>query len=360
MALKYHPDKNPDDTEAENKFKEAAEAYEVLQDPDKRAKYDRYGHEGLKGMPGGGFGMSMDDIFSNFGDIFGDAFGGAFGDAFGFGGTGGRGSRRRVNKGSNLRVKVKLTLEEISRGVEKKIKVNKYVPCNTCSGSGAKDGSAYSTCSTCHGSGQVTRVTSTFLGQMQTTSTCPSCGGEGQIIASKCAECAGNGIVKDHEIINIKIPAGVQEGMQLSLTGKGNAGARGGMPGDLIILIEEEEHPFLIRDGHNLLYEHYVSLPDAAIGTSVDIPTLDGKARIKVPAGTQSGKVFRLKGKGLPDVNRYGTGDILVSINVWTPKNLSQEEKAIMEQLRTSENFIPNPSKKERNFFDRMKEFFSA
>jgi molecular chaperone DnaJ len=360
MALKYHPDKNPDDAEAENKFKEAAEAYEILSDADKRSKYDRFGHDGLKGMPGGGFGMSMDDIFSNFGDIFGDAFGGAFGDAFGFGGTRTRGAQRRVNRGSNLRVKVKLTLEEISKGVEKKIKVNKYVPCKTCDGTGAKDGSNFNACSTCNGSGQVTRVANTFLGQMQTTSTCPSCGGEGQVISSKCPECAGNGIVKDSEIISIKIPAGVEEGMQLSMTGKGNAGARGGIPGDLVILIEEEDHPFLVRDGQNLLYEHYISLPDAALGSSIDVPTLEGKARIKVPAGTQSGKVFRLKGKGLPDVNRYGTGDLLVNINVWTPKNLSPEEKSMMEQLSKSTNFIPNPSKRDKNLFDRMKEFFSS
>ena len=359
MALKYHPDKNPDDPEAETKFKEAAEAYEVLRDNDKRSRYDRFGHEGVKGMPGDGFNMTMDDIFSNFGDVFGDAFGGAFGDAFGFGGTRTRG-RRRVNRGSNIRVKVKLTLEEIARGVEKKLKVSKYVPCETCSGTGARDGSSYSTCSTCHGSGQVTRVTNTFLGQMQTTSPCPSCGGEGQTISAKCPDCAGNGIVKGSEVISIKIPAGVQEGMQLSVSGKGNAGARSGIPGDLIVLIEEVEHDYLVRDGQNLLYEQYISLPDAALGIGIDVPTLDGKAKIKVPAGTQSGKVFRLRGKGLPDINSYGTGDLLVNINVWTPKNLTAEEQKIMEKLKESENFIPNPSKRDKNFFDRMKEFFNT
>lgn len=359
MALKYHPDKNPDDPESETKFKEAAEAYEVLRDQDKRARYDRYGHEGVKGMPGGGFNMTMDDIFSNFGDVFGDAFGGAFGDAFGFGGGRTR-TRRRVNRGSNIRVKVKLTLEEVARGVEKKIKVNKYVPCSTCTGTGAKDGSSFSTCSTCHGTGQVTRVTNTFLGQMQTTSTCPSCGGEGQTISAKCPACAGNGIVKGDEIISIKIPAGVQEGMQLSVSGKGNAGARSGIPGDLIVLVEEVEHEDLVRDGHNLLYEHYISIPDAALGTGIDVPTLEGKARIKIPAGTQSGKVFRLKGKGLPDINGYGTGDLLVNINVWTPGSLTPEEQEMMEKLRNSENFTPNPSKKDRNFFDRMREFFNT
>lgn len=359
MALKYHPDKNPDDPEAETKFKEAAEAYEVLRDNDKRSRYDRFGHEGVKGMPGGGFNMTMDDIFSNFGDVFGDAFGGAFGDAFGFGGSRTRG-RRRVNRGSNIRVKVKLTLEEIARGVEKKLKVSKYVPCETCSGTGARDGSSYSTCSTCHGSGQVTRVTNTFLGQMQTTSPCPSCGGEGQTISAKCPDCAGNGIVKGSEVISIKIPAGVQDGMQLSVSGKGNAGARSGIPGDLIVLIEEIEHDYLVRDGQNLLYEQYISLPDAALGIGIDVPTLDGKAKIKVPAGTQSGKVFRLRGKGLPDINSYGTGDLLVNINVWTPKNLNAEEQKIMEKLKESENFIPNPSKRDKNFFDRMKEFFNT
>ena len=359
MALKYHPDKNPDDPESETKFKEAAEAYEVLRDSEKRSRYDRFGHEGVKGMPGGGFNMSMDDIFSNFGDIFGDTFGGAFGDAFGFGGTRTRGGRR-VNRGSNIRVKVKLTLEEIARGVEKKLKISKYVPCETCSGTGARDGSSYNTCSTCRGTGQVTRVTNTFLGQMQTTSTCPSCGGEGQTISAKCPDCAGNGIVKGSEVISLKIPAGVHDGMQLSVSGKGNAGARGGIPGDMIVLIEEAEHEFLLRDGQNLLYEEYISLPDAALGTSVDVPTLEGKARIKVPAGTQSGEVFRLRSKGLPDINGYGNGDLLININVWTPRNLTTEEQNILEKLKESENFIPSPSKRDKNFFDRMKEFFST
>jgi len=358
MALKYHPDKNPDDPKAEANFKEAAEAYEVLSNKDKRQRYDRYGHDGIKGMGSNGMHMSMDDIFSNFGDIFGDAFGGAFGDAFNFGGRG-RTQRRRVNRGSNLRVKVKLTLEEIANGVEKKIKVNKYVHCDTCSGSGARGGSSYSTCSTCHGSGQETRISNTFLGQMQTTSTCSACGGEGQTIASKCPSCAGNGIVKGEEVISIKIPAGVSDGMQLSLQGKGNAGARSGIPGDLIILIEEIEHDFLVRDGNNMFFEQYLSLPEAALGTTIEVPTLDGKARIKVPAGTQSGKVFRLRNKGIPDVNSYSRGDLLVNINVWTPKNLSKEEESMLEKLRVSENFIPNPSKKERNFFDRMKEYFN-
>ncbi len=356
MALKYHPDKNPDDPSAEARFKEAAEAYEILSDAEKKQRYDRYGHDGVKGMPGGGFNMSMDDIFANFGDIFGDAFGGAFGDAFGFG-TRGR-TRRRVNRGTNLRVKVKLTLEEILTGVEKKIKVTKYVPCAACNGTGAEKGASMNTCPTCHGRGQVTRVTSTFLGQMQTTSTCPTCDGEGTVIGTKCNACYGNGIVKGEEVITVRIPAGVAAGMQLSISGKGNAAARGGIPGDLLILVEEQEHEHFARDGNNLIYEHFISLPDAALGSSTDIPTLEGKARVKIEPGTQSGKVLRLKGKGLPDLNGYGRGDLLVNISVWTPRNLTREEQQILERLKESENFKPHPGKKDKGFFDRMKDIF--
>jgi len=355
-ALKYHPDKNPDDKASEEKFKEAAEAYEVLGNPNKRSRYDQYGHAGVGSAAsgGGGFsgGMSMDDIFSNFGDIFGGAFGS------GFGGGGSR--RRRVNKGSNLRVKVKLTLEEIANGVEKKIKVNKYVNCKSCHGSGAESSSGHSTCPTCHGSGQVTRVTNTFLGQMQTASTCPTCSGEGKIIKNKCNVCNGHGIVKGEDVISIKLPAGVSEGMQLSVNGKGNAGARDGVPGDLIVLIEEIPHEELIRDGSNLIFDKYISIPDASLGTSIDIPTVDGKARVKIPAGTQAGKILRLKGKGLPDINSYGRGDLLVNINVWTPKSLTKEEKAILEKLANSENFTPSPSSKDKSFFSRMKEYFEG
>ncbi|MFO7722228.1 MAG: molecular chaperone DnaJ [Bacteroidales bacterium] len=352
QALKFHPDKNPGDKAAEEKFKEAAEAYEVLSNPEKKQKYDRYGHAGLGNAAGGGYGgfsMNMEDIFSHFGDIFG-GFGG-FGSSRG-------GTTRRVNKGSNLRIKVKMTLEEVSKGVEKKIKVDKYVKCNTCNGSGARDGSAYQTCSTCRGSGHVTRVTNTFLGQMQTSSTCPACGGEGQVIANKCDHCLGHGIVKENEVITIDIPAGVEEGMQLSFSGKGNAGARGGIPGDLIVLIEELPHPELVRDGRNLLYDHYISFPDAVLGTTSEVPTLEGKARIKIPEGTQGGKVFRLKGKGLPGVNHYQRGDLLVNVNVWTPQSLSRDEKKLIEQLRQSNNFSPKPTSRDKSFFDRMKEYF--
>jgi len=356
MAIKFHPDKNPNNKEAEEKFKEAAEAYEVLSNPEKRSRYDQFGHSGL-GNQGGfsGGGMSMDDIFSNFGDIFGSAFGGAFG---GFGG--GRGEqRRRVNRGTNLRVKVSLSLEDIAKGVHKKLKISKYVPCQTCSGSGARNGS-YTTCSTCRGTGQVTRVTNTFLGQMQTSSTCPHCGGEGRTINDKCTTCHGDGIVKGEEVVEVDIPAGVTEGMSLSMSGKGNAAARGGIPGDLHILIEEQPHAQLQRDGTNLLYEHYISFPEAAMGTSIEIPTLEGKARVKLEPGTQGGKVLRLRGKGLPEVNSYGRGDLLVNVNVWTPQNLSREEKLMLEKLAESQNFVPNPSKRDKTFFDRMKEYFHA
>ena len=356
MALKYHPDKNPNNKESEEKFKEAAEAYEVLSNPDKRSRYDQFGHDGMRngGQGFGGGGMSMEDIFSQFGDIFGGAFGGAFS---GFGGGGGQ-RRRRVNHGTNLRVKVRLTLEEISTGVEKKIKVNKYIACTSCKGSGAESGSSFSTCGTCHGTGQVTRITNTFLGQMQTSSVCPSCGGEGQTITHKCTACAGNGIIKGEEVISLNIPAGVSEGIQLSVSGKGNAAARGGVPGDLIVVIEEAPHEELMRDGINLLYDLYISFPDAALGTSVEIPTLEGKARIKIEAGTQGGKILRLKGKGIPSLNSYGRGDLLVNINVWTPRSLDRQEKELMEKLMHSANFKPNPNSRDRSFFERMREYF--
>lgn len=351
MALKYHPDKNPGNKEAEEQFKEAAEAYEVLSNPDKKARYDQFGHAGMSGNGAQGFGggMSMDDIFSQFGDIFG-------GDIFGFGG--GRRTSRRMNKGTNLRVKVKLTLEEIATGVDKKIKLNKYVTCSSCQGTGAKNGTGQQTCTTCRGTGHISRVTNTILGQMTTSTTCPACGGEGQIIVDKCNTCYGNGIVKDEEVINISIPAGVSEGIQLSLSGKGNAAARGGIPGDLIIQIEEAEHPFLVRDGNNLHFEHYLSFPEAALGTNIEIPTLEGKAKIKINPGTQPGKVLRLKGKGLPGLNTYGKGDLLVTINVWIPQNLSKEEKAEMEKFMTAENFKPHPDDRDKGFFSRMKEYF--
>ena len=350
MALKYHPDKNPGDKEAEEKFKEAAEAYEVLSDVQKRQRYDQFGH---RGMNGGG-GMNMEDIFSHFGDIFGE--GSPF-ESF-FGGSGRTG--RKVNRGSNLRVKVKLTLEEIAQGVEKKIKVNKFVSCSVCKGTGAQDGGSFHQCNTCHGTGQVSRVTNTFIGQMRTTSTCPTCSGEGQLIADKCRNCHSSGVERGEETITVNIPAGVGEGMQLNMSGKGNAGERGGIPGDLLILIEEEKHPFLQRDGNNLLFDLYVNFVDAALGCSMEIPTIEGKAKIKIDAGTQAGKVLRLKGKGLPSINSYGKGDILVNVNVWTPQHISSEEKKILEKLRDSPNFKPNPGKGDKSFYERMKEFFQG
>ena len=354
LAIKYHPDKNPDDKSSEDKFKDAAEAYEVLSNAEKRQRYNQFGHAGVGGASGGGQGhggMNMDDIFSQFGDIFGGGFG------FGGGNGGNRGGGRRVQRGSNLRVKVKLNLKEIANGAEKKIKVNKYVGCKTCSSSGAKNGQ-FDTCKQCNGSGVVTRVQQTILGAMQTQTTCNGCNGEGRIVKDKCNTCHGDGIVREEEVITINMPAGVADGMQLSMSGKGNAAPRGGINGDLLIVIEEEEHADLKREGNHLIYSLNISFPDAAIGTNVEIPTIDAKAKIKIEPGTQSGKVLRLKGKGLPDVNSYGKGDLLVEISVYTPTILSADEKKMLEQLKSSKNFTPNPNKKEKGFFERMKDYF--
>ena len=354
LALKYHPDKNPGDKEAEEKFKEAAEAYDVLSNEEKRRRYDQFGHAGVGGAGQGGFGggMSMDDIFSQFGDIFG-----SFGGFSAFGGFGGGRSARRVNRGTNLRVKVKMNLQEIATGIEKKIKVKKYVACQHCNGTGAKDGKSYSTCSTCKGSGQVTRVQNTILGAMQTTSTCPTCEGEGKIINEKCTFCNGEGVLMSEEVISINIPAGVGEGMQLSLSGKGNAARRGGVNGDLIVLIEEEEHPELVRDGNDLLYNVFIGYPEAVLGETVEIPTIEGKVKVKIEAGTQPGKILRLRGKGLPDVNGYGKGDLLAKVNVWIPKNLSKDEKKLVEKMKEAEGFKPGSGDK-KSIFSKMKDFF--
>lgn len=352
-AIKFHPDKNPGDKSAEEKFKEAAEAYEVLSDPEKKSRYDQFGHAGVGSAAGGGFGgggMSMDDIFSHFGDIFG-----GFGGFSGFGGSS-RGGRR-VNKGTNLRVKVKLDLQEIANGVEKKIKVKKHIECSHCNGSGAQGSSAFSTCSTCRGTGQVTRISNTILGQMQTASSCPSCNGEGKIITNKCAHCAGEGIMRDEEVISLNIPAGVEDGMQLSVSGRGNAARRGGINGDLIVLIQEEQHPDLIRDGNDLIYNLYLSIPDAILGSAIEIPTIEGKVKVKTDAGTQPGKILRLRGKGLPEINGYGRGDLLVKLNVFIPKELSKEETKKIESLTDSENFSAKKGE-EKGFFQRMKNMF--
>lgn len=358
VAMQYHPDRNPGDKTAEEKFKEAAEAYEVLSDPDKRAQYDRFGHAGVSGNGRGfsGGNVNMDDIFSQFGDIFGDDI---FGSFFGGGGRRGGGQRTRGVRGSNLRIKIKLSYEEIAKGVTKQIKVKKHVVCGTCNGSGAKDRGSVQTCSTCGGSGQVRRVTSTFLGQMQTVTTCPTCNGEGSVVTAKCTTCRGEGRVYGEETVTLDVPAGVGEGMQLNVSGKGNAGERGGPPGDLIVLIEEEPHKELHRDGLNVAYELHLSFPDAVFGTTAEVPTIDGRAKIKIPPGTQSGKIFRLKGKGFPAVNSYEKGDQLIHVSVWTPQHVTAEERAMLEKLSHSPNFTPQPDKSEKSFFDKVREMFS-
>lgn len=359
MALKYHPDKNPGDKQAEENFKEAAEAYDVLSNPDKKARYDQFGHAGMNAGGGGagfsGGGFSMEDIFSQFGDIFGGHFSG-FG---GFGGFSGSRGGRRVNKGSDIRIRVKLDLKEIAKGTEKKIKINKQVSCHECSGKGAKSEADIKTCTTCNGSGQVTRVQQSIFGAMQTASVCPTCGGEGKIIVKPCSKCGGDGLVKESEEISFKIPAGVAQGMQLNIQGKGNAARRGGVNGDLLVVIEEDEHQEFQRDGNDLIYTLFVSITDAILGGDAEIPHFDSKLRIKIEPGTQSGKILRLRSKGLPDVNGYGSGDLLVYIQIWTPKKLDKNERELLEKLKNSDNFKPNPTKDERNFFDRMKKIFS-
>jgi len=361
-AIQYHPDKNPDDKVAEEKFKEAAEAYEVLSNPEKKQRYDQFGHAGVgsSAASGGGFnggGMSMEDIFSQFGDIFGGHFGGGHFSGFsGFGGGRRGGGEKRVRRGADLRVRVKLTLKEIATGAEKKIKVRKSVSCKKCSGTGA-EGDGYSNCVTCNGTGVVTRLQNTILGQMQTQSVCPTCSGDGKIINKKCSECNGEGIRSEEEVISINIPAGVMEGMTIPIRGKGNAARRGGVNGDLLVVIEEEPHPELIRDENDLIFNALLTVPTAINGGTIEIPTVDGKAKVKIDPGTQPGKVLRLKGKGLPSVNSYGTGDLLVNVGVYIPENLSKEERNIISKLEDSENFKPNATAK-RNFFSRFKSMF--
>ncbi|MFD2698664.1 molecular chaperone DnaJ [Mesonia sediminis] len=349
MAVKYHPDKNPDDPKAEEMFKKSAEAYDVLSNPDKRARYDQMGHAAFDGSGGfGGGGMNMDDIFSQFGDIFGSAFGGGQGGFSGFGGGFGGGQRR--SKGSNMRIRVKLTLEEIANGVEKKIKVKRKVQA---------PGTTYSTCSTCQGSGQVTRVTNTILGRMQTASPCTQCGGSGQVIDKKPAGADAQGMIQKEETVSIKIPAGVVEGMQLKVSGKGNEAPGNGISGDLLVAIEEKEHPHLQREGDNLHYDLYISFPEAALGVSKEIQTVSGKVRIKIEAGVQSGKILRLRNKGIPSINGYGKGDLLVHVNVWTPKTLNKEQKEFFEKMQGDDNFEPNPEKSDKSFFEKVKDMFS-
>ncbi len=360
MAIKYHPDRNPGNKEAEEKFKEAAEAYDVLRDPEKRQRYDQFGFAGMNGQGGfgGGASMSMDDIFSMFGDIFGGgSFGGGFGGFSGFGGFGGGGGKH-VEKGADLRLKVRVNLKEVASGVTKKFKINKYVTCPHCQGSGSEDGKK-ETCSKCKGSGVTYRNVNTMFGHMQTQTQCDACGGTGSVIRNKCKHCAGTGIVKGEEIVEIKIPAGVQEGMVVNEKGKGNAARWNGVPGDIHVYIEEEPHPELLRDGQNLQYQLLLDIPTAILGGSAEVPTIDGKVKIKIEPGTQPGKTMRLRGKGLPVVQGYGygTGDLIVQIGVYIPENLSREEKEAFEKLRTSENMKPGATAKS-NFFNKFKKMF--
>lgn len=342
-AVQYHPDKNPGDKKAEEMFKKAAEAYEVLSDDNKKARYDQYGHAAFEGGGSGGFGggMNMDDIFSQFGDIFGGAFGG-------FGGFSGGG--RRMIKGSNLRIRVKLTLEEIANGVEKKIKVKRKKVAH---------GTTYSTCGTCNGNGQVTRIQNTILGRMQTSATCSSCGGSGQVVDRKPKNADADGMLATEETVSIKIPAGVVDGMQLKVTGKGNDAPGNGIAGDLLVAIEELPHIALQREGDNLHYDLYISFSEAALGTSKEIETVTGKVRIKIEAGAQSGKILRLRNKGIPSINGYGTGDLLVHVNVWTPKTLSKEQKEFFERMSNDDHFQPKPEKEDKSFFEKVKDMFS-
>ncbi|MBA4852623.1 molecular chaperone DnaJ [Emticicia sp. BO119] len=353
LAIQYHPDKNPGDKAAEEKFKEIAEAYGVLSDAEKRQRYDQFGHQGMGGASGfGGAGVNMEDIFSS---VFGDDS--PFGSFFGGGGRRGSGGQP-VRKGSDLRIKLKLDLEEIANGVEKKIKVKRYVSCNACTGNGSKNGNSQKTCQTCNGSGQIRKVVSTMLGQMVSTSTCHTCQGEGKVIVDRCEVCFGEGRVLNEDLISIKIPAGVGEGMQLSMTGKGNVPTRGGVAGDLLIVIEEEEHPELKRDGNNIIYDLKLNFADAVLGKEAEIPTIGGRVKISIKAGTQPGEILRLKGKGLKEVNSYSTGDQLVHVNIYTPTSVNSEEKAILEKLREAPNFQPRATKSDKSIFDRMKDFF--
>ena len=341
-AIEYHPDKNPGDSKAEELFKKSAEAYEVLSDPNKKAKYDQYGHQAFEGGFGGGGGMNMDDIFSQFGDVFGGAFGG------GFGGFGGGGQRRA--KGSNLRIRVKLNLEEVAQGVEKTVKVRRKKQA---------DGVTYKTCATCNGQGQVTKIANTILGRMQTAATCSSCSGSGQIIDSKPNDADAQGMVVQEDTVSIQIPAGVEDGMQLKVGGKGNDAPGNGVPGDLIVAIETLEHETLKREGDNLHYDLYISLSDAVLGTSKDIDTVSGKARIKLEPGLQSGKILRLRGKGIKSINGYGAGDLLVHVNVWTPKELNKEQRTFFEKMQGDENFEPKQEKSDKSFFEKVKDMFA-
>lgn len=364
MAVKYHPDRNPGDKAAEEKFKEAAEAYDVLSDTEKRAKYDKFGHSmGPQGFGGGGAGyggfgggMSMEDIFAHFGDIFGGHFGGA--DFGGFGGAAGARPRRHVNKGTDLRITVKVTLKDIKEGVDKKLKIPMLVACSHCKGTGAKDGTAFHTCPRCNGSGYVTTVQQTFMGAMQSQAVCPECNGEGKIITEKCQYCNGTGVEKKEEIVSFHIPAGVEDSMVLTLRGKGNAPRGGGVNGDLLIKIQEEKDAELIRDESDLIYNLMLDFPTAALGGQAEVPTIDGRARLKIAPGTQPGKVLRLRGKGLPKMNSSHVGDLLVNVMVYVPENLTDTEKAAIESLKDAPNIVPTKSTSDR-IFSKLRHIFS-
>jgi len=361
-AMQYHPDRNQGNKEAEEKFKEAAEAYDVLSNADKKARYDQFGHAGMSGAAaGGGYGnvdFDLNTIFERFGDLFGGGFSGFSG----FGGSGfssgNTRGRKKVRQGTNLRITVKLTLEEIAKGCEKKIKIQKFVPCSTCNGLGTKDKNSINTCPTCHGSGQVVQTERSMFGLFQQTTVCENCHGTGEIIKNPCPQCHGNGITKGEEVVVVNIPPGVAAGMQLTMKGKGNAAPNGGINGDLFVAIEEIEHPVFEREGNNIYLNHFISFPQAALGTSLEIPTLEGKAKIKIEPGTQSGQILRLQGKGIPDIRAQYRGDLIVNVNVWTPKILTKEEKTIIEKFNFSENFIPKPGQNERSFFNKVKSFF--
>ncbi|MFG6428226.1 molecular chaperone DnaJ [Lepagella muris] len=366
MAIKYHPDKNPGDKEAEEKFKEAAEAYDVLSDADKRARYDKFGHsmgpQGFGGAGGGGGfysggGMSMEDIFAHFGDIFGDGFGGGFSGGFG-GATGGGRTRKHVNKGTDLRITVKVTLKDVMDGVDKKLKIPRMVACSHCKGTGAKDGTAFHTCQRCHGTGYISRVQQTMFGAMQSEAVCPDCNGEGKIISETCSYCGGTGVEKKEEVVSFHIPAGVEDGMTLTLRGQGNAPRHGGVNGDLLIVIQEEKDPDLIRDGNDLIYNLMLDFPTAALGGTAEIPTIGGRARLKIAPGTQPGKVLRLRGKGLPQMNTSNRGDLLVNVMVYVPESLTDAEKAAIESLKNTPNVVPTESTAKR-IFSRLRHIFN-
>jgi molecular chaperone DnaJ len=350
VAVKYHPDKNPDNKAAEEKFKEAAEAYEVLSHAEQRQRYDRFGHDGVRGPEGGGPEMNMEDIFTQFSDIFGGG-GGPFESLF-------RQGQQSARKGSDLRIKLKLSLKEIANGVDKKIKIKRYATCETCEGNGSKDGKAIATCSVCKGTGQIRKIANTMLGQVMTTVPCNACYGEGKTISAPCTICQGEGRNLKEEVLNLQIPSGVSNGMQLSMTGKGNAPVRGGVPGNLLVVIEEKTDDLFKREENNIHYNLYVSFIDAAVGGEATVPTIEEKVRVKIPAGTQSGKVLRLRGKGIRDIDGYGKGDQLIHVHVWTPQQLTKEEHEMLTSFRGAPNFEPNPSKKERSFFDRVRSLF--